>query len=199
MFSFSTRKELMMPPKVTFSQESVVNAAFEIVRDRGFAELSARTVADRLKSSTGPVYTSFASMEELKAAVIGKAEELLNSYALQPYTKSVFLNMGTGIVLFAQENPVLFRSMFMDAAIAVNMFENLKRTVSSHLDNDDLASRLAADDRHDVLHKLAIFVYGYASLVCVGVIQDVNKNTIIKTMLEIGRDVIDSTLGRCSP
>lgn len=188
-----------MPPKVTFSQESVVNAAFEIVRVRGFAELSARMVADQLKSSTGPVYTAFASMEELKAAVIRKTEELLSSYALQPYTKSVFLNMGTGIVLFAQENPVLFRSMFMDAAIADKMFENLKQTVSSHLDKDDLASRLAPDDRQDVLNKLAIFVYGYASLTCVGVIRDANKNTVIKTMLEIGRNVIDNALGRCSP
>lgn len=188
-----------MPPKVTFSQESVVNAGLEIVRERGFAELSARTIADRLKSSTGPVYTSFASMEELKAAIIGKAEELLNSYALLPYTKSVFLNMGTGIVLFAQENPVLFRSMFMDTAIAANMFENLTRTVAGHLDEDELASRLTPDERQDVLHKLAIFVYGHASLICVGIIRDVDKNNIIKTMLEMGRDVIDSTLRRCRP
>ncbi len=188
-----------MPPKVTFSQDSIVSAAFEIARERGFAELSARMVADQMKSSTGPVYTAFASMEELKTAVIRKAEELLNSYALQPYTKSVFLSMGTGIVLFAQENPVLFRSMFMDTAIAAGMFENLKRTVSSHLDKDDLASQLSKDDRQDVVHKLAIFVYGYASLICVGVIRDVNKNTVIKTMLEMGRNVIDNALGQRSP
>lgn len=185
-----------MPPKVTFSQESVINAGFEIARERGFAELSARLIADRLKSSTGPVYTSFASMEELKVAIIGKALELLNNYALRPYTKSVFLNMGTGIALFAMENPVLFRSMFMDSAVASNMFEDLTRTVASHLDEDNLVSRLTQGERRDVLHKLAIFVYGYASLICVGVIHKVDKNTIIKTMLEVGRDIIDSALGR---
>lgn len=185
-----------MPPRVTFTQDSVVTAGFEIVRERGFAELSARTIAERLKSSTGPVYTSFASMEDLKAAIIGKAEKLLNHYALQPYTKSVFLNMGTGIILFAKENPVLFRSMFMDTAIAANMFENLKRTVAGHLGEDELASRLTTDGRQDVLNKLAIFVYGYASLICAGIIRDVDKSTVIKTMLEMGRDVINSALGR---
>jgi AcrR family transcriptional regulator len=188
-----------MPPKVTFSQESVVNAGLEIVREGGFAQLSARTIADRLKSSTGPVYTSFASMEELKTAIVVKAEELLNDYALRPYTKSVFLNMGTGITLFALENPMLFRSMFMDITIAANMFENLTRSVASHLDEDDLASRLTTVERLDVLHKLAIFVYGYASMICVGIIRNADKNAIIKTMLEMGRDVIESALRRCRP
>jgi hypothetical protein len=122
--------------------------------------------------------------------------ELLNNYALRPYTKSVFLNMGTGIALFAMENPVLFRSMFMDSAIASNMFEDLTQTVASHLDEDNLVSSLTQGERKDVLHKLAIFVYGYASLICVGVIRKVDKNTIIKTMLEVGRDIIDSALGR---
>jgi AcrR family transcriptional regulator len=187
-----------MPPKVTFSQESVVSTGLEIVREGGFSLLSARTIADRLKSSTGPVYTSFASMEELKTAIVVKAEGLLNGYALRPYTKSVFLNMGTGIALFALENPVLFRSMFMDIAVAAHMFENLRETVAGHLDEDALASRLTPAERLDVLHKLSIFVYGYASMICVGIIK-VDKNAIIKTMLEMGRDVIESALRRCRP
>lgn len=186
-----------MPPKVAFSQESVVSAGLEIVREGGFALLSARTIAARLKSSTAPVYTSFASMGELRTAIIAKAEGLLNDYALRPYTKSVFLNMGTGIALFALENPVLFRSLFMDITVAAGTFENLRRTVASHLDEDELASRLTPAERLDVLHKLSIFVYGYASMICVGIV-DVDKKAITKVMLEMGRDVIESALRRCS-
>jgi AcrR family transcriptional regulator len=186
-----------MPPKITFTSEAVTAAGFDIVRERGFGELSARMIADRLKSSTGPVYTAFTSMDEIRAEVIRKAEDLLMEYACRPYTKSVFLNMGTGITLFALENPVLFRSMFMETTANANIFEESIQKMAQHLDEDELVSRLSDKERADVVNKMSIFTYGYASLICTGIIKDVNKKTIIKTMLDIGRDVIGSALARC--
>jgi hypothetical protein len=48
-----------MPPKVIFSQDAVIEAGLGIVRERGFAELSARMIAERLNSSTGPCIPPF--------------------------------------------------------------------------------------------------------------------------------------------
>ena len=186
-----------MPPKITFTPEAVTAAGFDIVKERGFGELSARSIAERLKSSTGPVYTAFGSMDEIRAEVIRKAEELLMGYAYLPYTKSVFLNMGTGITLFALENPVLFRSMFMETADRANIFEESIQKMAQHLDEDELVSKLSEKDRAEVVKKMSIFTYGYATLICTGVIKGVDKKTIISTMLDIGRDVIDSALARC--
>jgi len=185
-----------MPPRITFTPVAVASAGFEIVRERGFGELSARSIADRLKSSTGPVYTAFGSMDEIRTEVIRKAEDLLMEYAYRPYTKSVFLNMGTGITLFALENPVLFRSMFMETADRANIFEESIQKMAQHLDEDELVSKLSEKDRAEVVKKMSIFTYGYATLICTGVIKGVDKKTIISTMLDIGRDVIDSALAR---
>lgn len=185
-----------MPPKITFTQGTVTAAGFEIVRERGFGVLSARVIAEKLKSSTGPVYTAFSNMEGLKAEVLKMAEDLLMEYVNQPYTKSVFLNKGTGITLFALENPVLFRSMFMETTGAANIFEESIRKMSQDLDKDDLVSQLPPKERGEVVNKMAIFTYGYASLICTGVIKGTDKKTIIKTMLDMGRDVIDKALER---
>ncbi len=185
-----------MPPKVTFSQDVVIAAGLDIVRERGFQDLSARMIAGRLNSSTGPVYTAFSSMDELKSEVVRAAESLLMEYAMRPYTKSVFLNMGTGITLFALENPVLFRSLFMETTGKAYFFEESIEKMAAHLDEDDLVSKLTAEGRAEVVHKMSIFTYGYASLICTGVIRDVNKKAIIKTMIDMGGDVIDSALKR---
>ncbi len=189
-------REKGMPPRVIFNQDAVVEAGFSIVRERGFTELSARMIADRLKSSTGPVYTAFSSMDELKAEVIRKTEDLLMEYAMKKHTKSVFLNMGTGITLFALDNPVLFRSMFMEATGTANIFEDSIRKMAVHLDADELVSQLPAEGRSEVVNKMAIFTYGYASLICTGVIRDVNRKAIIKTMIDMGSDVIESAFKR---
>lgn len=186
-----------MPPKISYPPDAVTQAGFEIVRERGFGVLSARVIADKLNSSTGPVYTAFASMDGVKAEVLRVAEELLMEYAGRPYTKSVFLNQGTGITLFALENPVLFRSMFIEATGTANIFEESIQKMARELDKDEIISLLPENEKADVVNKMAIFTYGYACLICTGVIKGVDKKTIIKTMLDMGRDVIDRALERC--
>ena len=54
-----------MPPKIRYSRESIIEAAFEVVRADGEEHLNARTVARRLGCSTQPVLYHFADMKEL--------------------------------------------------------------------------------------------------------------------------------------
>ena len=62
-----------MPPKVTFTKEDVIQAAFEIVQKRGVKLFTARRIAKKLKSSTAPVYSHFKSM--LRSSVTRIAAE----------------------------------------------------------------------------------------------------------------------------
>lgn len=183
-----------MPPRVTFSKDDVVNAAFEIIKISGFRDLSARKIADRLGSSTAPVYSSFESMESLKKEVILKAEKIIRSYLLEPYTKSVFLNMGTGVILFAMENKELFRVMFLDNNISAEFLKDFMDSLTRELDRDELVSLLPHEDRKEILRRMGIFSHGYASLICSGIISQVTKKDIISTMYNMGRDVIGSAL-----
>ena len=180
-----------MPPKITFTREDVVDAAFDIVREGGLKDLSARKIAEHLNSSTAPVYSYFASMDELKLAVLGRAEAMMLEYARRPYTSSVFLNMGTGLTEFARDNRALFHAMFLENNDSLEIINSFYRSLSDEVMKDDLVSTIPEGERREVMRRMAIFTHGFASMVCVGLVKDVDKKFIIKTMYDMGRDVID--------
>ena len=61
-----------MPPKAKYTRENIVDAAFEVARKGGLDAVMARDVAQKLGTSTSPIFTAFSSMEELKALVSEK-------------------------------------------------------------------------------------------------------------------------------
>jgi len=183
-----------MPPKAVFNRDDIISTAFEIVKKSGFRDFSTRKIADELHSSTAPVYSYFSSMDDLKSEVLERAENLMLEYTMKPYTKSVFLNMGTGLVLFAQENRELFRALLLESGETRSMLEKFLKALAVELDKDELVSLLPDKERREVMNRMAIFTHGFASLLCVGLIDEVSKNTAIKTMYNMGRDVIDTAL-----
>jgi len=180
-----------MPPKVTFTRDDVIDAAFNIVREEGLRDLSARKIAEHLNSSTAPVYSYFASMDELKLEVLGRAETMMLEYARRPYTSSVFLNMGTGLTEFARDNSALFHAMFLENNDSLAIINSFYRSLYDEVMKDDLVSKIPPRERKEVMRRMAIFTHGFASMVCVGLVKDVDKKFIIKTMYDMGRDVID--------
>ena len=105
-----------MPPKVRVQKEEIIQAALEIVRKNGSENLNARTVAAALNCSTQPVFSNFATMEELQDAVVRAAYE----HYLKFLKKNVesgkypqYKAFGMGYICFAKEEKELFRLLFM--------------------------------------------------------------------------------------
>lgn len=105
-----------MPPKVKFSKEEIIQAAVELTREQGFEAVTARDVGTRLGTSSKPVYTAFASMQELKQAVIEQAYaryRLLEQQTMSEGKYPPYKSMGMAYIRFAKEEPNLFRLLFM--------------------------------------------------------------------------------------
>lgn len=105
-----------MPPKVKVSKEEIVNAAVEIVRTRGAQAINARTVAAALNCSTQPVFSNFATMEQLQDAVIGAAYQrylgfIKSEVESEKYPR--YKAFGMAYVRFAKEEKELFQLLFM--------------------------------------------------------------------------------------
>lgn len=183
-----------MPPKTIFLREDVISAAFELVKKSGFRDFTARGIAEELNSSTAPVYSCFNSMDELRTEVLARGEKLALEYMMKPYTKSIFLNMGTGFVLFAQENKELFRVLILESPETKGMLEQFMKELYAELVKDELVSLLPEKDRKEILRRMGIFSHGLASLICVGLHDDVTKNEAISIMYNMGKDVIDMAL-----
>ncbi len=105
-----------MPPKFRFTREEIIQAAMAITQESGFASLTARSLAERLGSSTKPIFGLFANMEEVQQAVMQAADTLYQRYISEamvsdeypPYKAS-----GMGYIRFAMEEPRLFKLLFM--------------------------------------------------------------------------------------
>lgn len=104
-----------MPPAQKITKEAIREEAFRIVQMNGADALNARLLAKNLNCSTQPIFSSYPNMEALYADVMAKAEELYNIY-LAEGLRSVNALKGVGhyYIAFAQEEPELFKAMFID-------------------------------------------------------------------------------------
>ena len=185
-----------MPPKTKFARDEVIRAAVSVVDDNGLNSLTARSVAIRLGSSTAPVYNHFDTMDDLALCAMRETQKALLDYASRPYTDRVFLNMGTGIAMFALEHPLLYKALMLEGDNYSDVVREFFDTLESELTKDSRFTSLSDSERHTLLRKMWTFTHGLASLICVGLIKDCNQDYIIKTLLDVGTDVIGATLAK---
>ena len=100
-----------MPPRVKVTKEDIVKAAVDIVRKSGAQAINARTVASVLNCSTQPVFSNFATMDELRLAVAKKADILCQEYMQREVESGEFPTYkanGMAYIQFAKEEKEFF-------------------------------------------------------------------------------------------
>ncbi len=114
-----------MPATKKISKEAIIDAAVDVLREGGAAAINARSVAKKLGCSTQPIYLSFQSMEELKAAMTRRAMALHTQHVREWLRRldgenscgsqhSRYGSYGMGFVKFAAEERHLFRWLYLD-------------------------------------------------------------------------------------
>ncbi len=156
-----------MPPKVKINKEDIINAAIEMVRDQGHENLNARALAAALHCSTQPIFSNFTNMEEVKMAVVEKAETLYEDYIREdtesglypPYKAS-----GMAYIRFALEEKALFKLLFMRDRSAEEIPEEteLGKTVTAMVQDTTGLDTLSAKLFH---MEMWAFVHGIATMV----------------------------------
>lgn len=121
-----------MPPKPKYTREQIVAAALEIVSQEGMDALTAKALGQRLHTSASPIFTVFNSMLEVQEAVEAAAMERFEGYAHKVGgDMPLFKQVGMRMILFAKEEPHLYRLIFMSSNPEVKSFED----VYGHLGN----------------------------------------------------------------
>ena len=101
-----------MPPKVKVTKEDIITVAVEIVRDGGASSINARTLAAVLNCSTQPVFSNFATMDELRLAVVDRADLLCQKYMSREIERGeypAYKASGMSYIRFAKEEKELFK------------------------------------------------------------------------------------------
>ena len=185
-----------MPPKTVFNREDVIQAAFEIVQEKGIQSLTAREVAHKLKSSTAPVYSNFESMKLLEREVILKATALQIEYMTCPYTELAFLNMGIGYARFAREQGGLFRAIYLGKGEHKDLMYEFEKSMQVLMNTDNRFDSLTEEERHSLLDKMWTFTHGMATMICVGLAEENSDDYITNTLRDVGSAVIGATFMR---
>lgn len=105
-----------MPPKVKITKDEIIKTALELCKANGQAAVNARSIAAAIGCSTQPIFSNFATMDELQDAVLRSAYELYASF-LQNEVKSgkypQYKALGMAYIRFAREEQELFKLLFM--------------------------------------------------------------------------------------
>lgn len=158
-----------MPPRAKFTKEEIIEAALEIVRNEGFAALTARALGARLGSSARPIFTVFQGMDEIRQAVVDKAKALYREYIKRGLSDTpAFKGVGTQYILFSIHEPKLFQLLFMKehddvpelSAVLPMIDENYEAILSSVRDSYNLSHETA----EKLYRHLWIYTHGIAAL-----------------------------------
>lgn len=100
-------------PAQRITREQVVDAAFQLAREKGMEGVLIKELARRLGCSVQPIYTYCGSMERLREAVEEKTAEFVRAYAaLHRDPAEPFRSTGLAYLRLAREEPNLYRIFF---------------------------------------------------------------------------------------
>jgi AcrR family transcriptional regulator len=105
-----------MPPKAKIQKEDILRTALSLVRDMGEEAVNARAIAAALGCSTQPVFSNFATMQELLEATRTAAYKIYLSFLEQEAQQGKYPQykaFGMAYIRFAREEKALFQFLFM--------------------------------------------------------------------------------------
>lgn len=157
-----------MPPSVKFTKEEIVNAALQVVREKGTAALTTRQIAAVLGVSTRPIFTYFQNMQQVQEAVRQAAQALYHSYIKKGLEQvHPFIGLGEQYIRFATQEPELYRLLFLPLAPgsenkAMEEMERTQNLVLEFLQQiyqlDEAAAKRFFRDVWLVAHSLAALI-----------------------------------------
>ena len=103
-----------MPAIAKVTKEMIIEAAFEVAKEMGAENITARTVSQKLGCSTQPVLYHFKTIEDVRIAAHKKATEFHIDYVtnLSGKYERPMLEVGMRYIQFAVEEKNLFRFLY---------------------------------------------------------------------------------------
>ncbi len=159
-----------MPPKFRFTRDEIIAAAIGLTREQGFPALTARALADRLGSSTKPIFGLFANMDEVQQAELTAADGLYRQTLAREMQRTdipPYKGSGLGYIRFAMDEPELFRLLFMrdrkDEPLTEDR-ESLRPLLALIMQN----VKLTEDEAYLFHLETWVFVHGIATMIATG-------------------------------
>ena len=160
-----------MARKEMISKKYVLDTTFEIIKEQGFEEVTARKLAQKLGCSTQPIFRLYAGMSDLLAEAYPIAVDYFHEYIKenQNINRLPFIDLGLSYIKFAVEEQNLFKLLFMSEYRAGKEMYDLLNSEYLFVTNDiKKASDAGCQQSSELFMKLWIFIHGIACMCLTG-------------------------------
>jgi len=188
----------LAPKAVTFNSEAVLLASLEVVRKQGWDALTARSVAGCLGASVAPVYSAFGSMETLLRETLVRIRDLLRDYTSKSYSEFPFLNIGSGIVSFARDEPHFFQALFQKRHAFQDVVEDVNISILTWMKTDVQLGLLGDAARERLYDSIGFYTMGLAAAVAAGRVTDVSEENIVSRLKNMGNALVFAEISSVS-
>lgn len=161
-----------MARKETITQSDILQAAFEMVREEGHENVTARKLAAKAGCSTQPIFRVYRNMEELSKELFAMAVDYFEMYyeKFPKYNDTPFVDLGLTYIRFAEENKNLFRLLFLsEQRYGKSLYDLLNGKKGAVVREINYAKEYGCVSPGDMFTKMWIFIHGAA---CMSLTED---------------------------
>ena len=169
-----------MPRKESITIEMLLSTAFELARQEGIENVTARKLTHKIGCSTQPIFRVYENMEHLYADLFVRVSLFFQNY-YDNYEKSEkipFVTLGLSYIEFAQSEPNLFKLLFLSKDRGEKSMYELLNGESNAVTNEiALAKQIGCDNPSELFMKMWIFIHGAACMSITGDYDLTNEET----------------------
>ena len=155
-----------MPARKQVPQKMILAAAMELLKSGGIDAVNVKAVARKLNCSTQPIYLSYDGIDSLRSE--------LNTEAVNVFlhrvedTDSRLPLCGMSYIQFAQQEPQLFRFLFMRQNAFSELGNALTPVLESSISTLMEQYKICYEDAHFFHDQLWMLAHGIASMIATG-------------------------------
>ncbi len=160
-----------MARKELISKADIRTAAFNMAREQGVAEVTARKLATYAGCSTQPIFRNYTNMEECLNDVYEDTlvffDNFYNDFDKNSYVP--FVNLGMAYIAFAEREPHLFSYLFMTRNTHnMNLYSLLNGRTNAVMREITAAKNDGARYPEQIFMKMWMLIHGAACMTITG-------------------------------
>lgn len=183
-----------MGPKIRYTREQIIDAAFDIAREEGMDNVTTRKIAEKIGSSVAPIYVNFASSEEILSALVERIITVSRRLLAEEQSGDPFGDIGRASLRFAAEYSVLFRDLVMkNRRFMGNYNQQIEPYLIAEMQKDPKMQGLSRAELKTILLKMKIFQLGLSMMVANSLLPpDYGMDEAMELLADMARDVVSS-------
>ncbi|OPX89855.1 MAG: regulatory protein [Pelotomaculum sp. PtaB.Bin104] len=181
-----------MGPKVKFTRDQIIDAAFEIAKTEGIDGITMRKIAEQMGSSVAPIYVNFKNVDDLNEAFIERIISISQQLLCEESSGNPFHDIGRASLRFASEYSTIFRDLVMTNNSRIKVYdEKITPALIEEMKKDPELEDFTVDELKTILLKMKIFQLGLSVMVANGLLpKDYEMQDLVDLLSSAANDVI---------